>query len=133
VPLNEKLATLLRTAAAAAEQPTADRIADRVVALTQNPRWVALTSRRHVDFHRWRPQSVAGGVATFNPWERATDGSHKLTMYATSQHQPPDTKHLVQEASDGLQALVEAMSDWMAGWPDALRDLDVPLFEEEAP
>jgi hypothetical protein len=72
-------------------------------------------------------------VATFNPSERATDGSHKLTMYATSQHQPPDTKHLVQEASDGLQALVEAMSDWMAGWPDALRDLDVPLFEEEAP
>jgi hypothetical protein len=25
------------------------------------------------------------------------------------------------------------MSDWMATWPDALRDLGVPLFKEEAP
>jgi hypothetical protein len=133
VPLNKTVATLVRTAAAVAGQPTADRMADRVVALTKDPRWVALTSRRHVDFHRWRPQSVAGGVATFNPWEQATDGSHKLTMYATSQHQPPDTKQLVQEASDGLKTLAEAMSDWMATWPDALRDLGVPLFKEEAP
>jgi hypothetical protein len=50
-------------------------MADRVVALTKDPRWVALTSRRHVDFHRWRPQSVAGGVATFNPGNRPPTGA----------------------------------------------------------
>jgi hypothetical protein len=86
-------------------------MADRVVALTRDPRWVALTSRRHVDFHRWRPQSVAGGVATFNPWEQAADGNSKLTMYGTSRHQPPDAAALMHEASAGLAALTEAMSD----------------------
>ena len=77
-----------------------------------------------MDFHRWRPQSVDGGVATSNPWEQTADGNFQLTMYATSQHQPPDTEEVVQEASDGLEALAEAMSDWLAAWPDAIRDLD---------
>ena len=130
VSLNGKVATLLQNAAAAAEQPSVNRMVDHVVALTQDPRWIALTSRRHVDFHRWRPQSVPGGVATFSPWEQAADGNSKLTMYGTSQHQPPDTQQLIREASDGLKTLAEAMSDWMATWPDALRDLGVPLFKE---
>ena len=92
-------------------------MADRVVALTRDPRWLALTSRRHVDFHRWRPQSVAGGVATFNHWEQAADGSSKLTMYGTSRHQPPDPAGLIHEASAGLPchgaaALNEDVPSW---------------------
>jgi hypothetical protein len=54
-------------------------------------------------------------------------------MYGTSQHQPPNAEELIQEATDGLEALAEAMHGWMASWPDAVRDLGVPLFKETAP
>jgi hypothetical protein len=101
VPLNQPVAELLQKAAEVVDKPTVRRLADRVLDLTKDPRWVALSNRRDVDFHRWRPQSVAGGVATSNPWEQAADGSSKLTMYGTSQHQPPDAGRLIQEASGG--------------------------------
>jgi hypothetical protein len=127
------VAELLQEAAGVAGDPAAIRLADRVVDLTKDPRWIALSNRRDVDFHRWRPQSVDGGVATSNPWEETEGGASKLTMYATSQHQPPDTEVLMQEASDGLDALAEAMGDWLATWPSALRGLGVPVFNEETP
>ncbi|SOC50971.1 hypothetical protein SAMN05660748_3700 [Blastococcus aggregatus] len=132
VPLNEKVAKLLKAAALPVGQPSVDRMVDYVLTLTGHPHWQALTSRRHVDFHRWRPQSVVGGVATHNPWEEGADGSSTLTMYGSSQHQPPETQELIDEASAGLAVLAETMADWMAAWPAALRELGVPVFKEEA-
>ncbi|WP_147261956.1 hypothetical protein [Blastococcus sp. TF02A-26] len=129
VPLNEKVATVLLNAAAG--RGAAQEMAELVVALTRDARWVALTNRRHVDFHRWRPQSVSGGVATSNPWESTDTGSYSLTMYGRSQHEPPNTSELIAEASDGLEALAECMERWLDVWPSAIRDLGVPLFKDE--
>lgn len=38
--------------------------------LISDDAWVAMTSRRNEDYHRFRPQSVPGGVPNVNPWTR---------------------------------------------------------------
>lgn len=130
-PLNEPGAELLQKAAGVTAQPSTIRLADLLADLTRDPRWAAVSGQRDIDFHRWRPQSVTGGVATTNPWEPTAGGAHQLRAYVTSQHQPPDTNLLMQEASAGLTALAETMRDWLAAWPTALRSLGVPVFKQD--
>ncbi len=132
-PLNERGAELLQQAAGVTAQPATIRLADLVADLTQDPRWVTMAGRRDVDFHRWRPRSVTGGVATSNPWEVTEGGAFQLRAYVTSQHRPPNTDLLMQEASAGLAAVSEAMRDWLTTWPAALRSLGVPVFTQDQP
>ena len=131
LPLNETVATKLHGAAVASGCPEVALMTGLVRDLTVDPHWQALMDRRHVDFHRWRPQSVSGGVPTSNPWEAAVDGDgSSLTIYGNSQYEPPDTEVLIQEASDALAALSQTMRDWIDCWPAVLRALGVPLFKE---
>lgn len=131
ISLNKRAALQLQAAGAIVGQHSVNCMTERVAALAQDPRWIALISRRNVDYHRWRPQSVAGGVPTSNPWERTGSGARMLAVGETSQYQPPDAEVVIQEAAAGLTALTEAMRDWLANWPGAIRDLGVPLLEEE--
>lgn len=127
--INETEATNLQTAANLTTDADAAHLADIVAALTRDPRWVAVMDRRGVDFHRWRPQSVDGGVATSNPWEPTANGATVLRVYGKSQHQLPDTTLLAQQAADGVDALTEAMNGWLTTWPAALRGLGAPVFK----
>lgn len=92
-----------------------------------DPSWRALTARRDVDFHRWRPQSVAGGTATTNPW-KTIEGGLSLSRGGPAGHQPPDPRALVQEATAGLQVLAQTMNRWLDIWLAALKDLGTPVF-----
>ena len=79
--------------------------------LAKDPSWNALTTRRHEDFHRWRP------------------GFASLTGYAQSQYKPLNPSTLVTEAQEGLDALGNAMGEWMGAWPSALTGLGCPIFK----
>lgn len=129
LPLNEEVAQKLVAAASAVAKPDASRLAGLVLALTQHVDWQALMNRRQVEFHRLRPQSIAGGVATSNPWEATAVGGSKLTMYSRSQHQAPVATSLVTESSAAIEVTSNTMREWLDAWPDALRDLGVPLFK----
>lgn len=127
--LNETDATNLQTAANHTGNADTIHLADIVADLTQDPRWMEVMDRRGVDFHRWRPQSVDGGVATSNPWTPTPNGGVVLTVHGKSRHQLPDTNLLAQEASQGMDALTGAMDSWLATWPAALRGLGVSVFK----
>jgi hypothetical protein len=96
--------------------------------LAKDPSWNALTTRRHEDFHRWRPQGISGGVAPEDPWEYRP-GFASLTGYAQSQYKPLNPSTLVTEAQEGLEALGNAMGEWMGAWPSALTGLGCPIFK----
>jgi hypothetical protein len=129
LPLNEKVARKMATAAAAISKPALTGLVDLVLKLTQHPDWQALMNRRAVDFHRLRPQSVDGGVMTSNPWKNDASGGASLSMYSKSQHKAPVAADLVAESSDAIEVLAHTMTEWLDAWPDALRDLGVPLFK----
>lgn len=126
---NEDLTTALTAAAAAvANKPVAvTELVSTVTGLRSDPRWRALEARRHEDFHRWRPQSIAGGAAPTNPW--TTSGqSKRLTIYGRSRHRPLPPETLATEATAGMEALAEAMGHWLETWYDATPALGVTLF-----
>jgi hypothetical protein len=85
--------------------------------LAKDPSWNALTTRRHEDFHRWRPQGISGGVAPEDPWEYGP-GFASLTGYAQSQYKPLNPSTLVTEAQERLEALG---TQWASGWAPGRR------------
>lgn len=97
--------------------------------LLDDTRWCALVDRRAIGYHRWRPQSVAGGAATTNPWQLNSSGQYINTLSANSQHRPLNVQDLADEAKAGLDALGESMQTWNHLLPKALRELGVPLFK----
>jgi hypothetical protein len=129
-PFNKKEVNLLRPAVLAANDGTVSNWFKIVDDLVKDRRWAALISRRHEDFHRWRPQSVSGGVAPKNPWEMG-DGFASLSF--PSQYEPLDPSMLVAEARGGLEALGDAMGKWMDAWPLALKGLGCPIFKVNEP
>ncbi len=83
--------------------------------LVEDDRWTRLVERRNTDFHRWRPQSVAGGVEPASPWiEAEADGERfsVLTVYQGETLQPDDHRLLIAEAGRALDALEAAMRAW---------------------
>jgi len=122
LPISAGPVGMLREAAKAAGKPSAEQLVASVADLVKDARWTALTARRHVDFHRWRPQSISGGVPVTSPWQEQ-EGGWLLTINPTNSNLPPDAEGLVEEASAGLMALAEAMKDRLATWLTASREL----------
>lgn len=89
--------------------------------LVSNPEWGAATERRHTEYHRWRPQSVAGGATPSNPWNLATPGLASLEMQAL-RGTGPDAVALVMESDKALDLLTTAMTEWLAAWKAVLAD-----------
>jgi hypothetical protein len=129
-PFNKKEVEQLRPAVSAAKDVAVSNWFNIVDDLAQGPRWMALISRRNEDFHRWRPQSISGGVEPKNPWE-AGDGFASLSF--PGHYEPLDPSMLVAEALDGLEALGDAMGKWMDAWPLALKGLGCPIFKVNDP
>jgi hypothetical protein len=125
---NSDEVNLLWPAASAASNGSVTEWFMIVDKLAKDPRWKVLTMRRHEDFHRWRPQSISGGVAPKDPWEYGP-GFASLSGYARSQYKPLDPFMLVTEAHEGLAALGDAMRDWMEAWPSVLNGLGCPMFK----
>lgn len=130
-PLNSNVITNLEAAADATGEDSVSSLIDTLRNLIEDPRWKALAGRRDIDFHRWRPQSIEGGVNQGSPWETLPDGTMQMSVYANSTYSVPDPRPLVQEAIDGLTALGDTMGRWLELWPEALRSLGVPLFKAD--
>lgn len=98
--------------------------------LVDDARWMALVDRRHTGYHRWRPQSVEGGAATTSPWKQGADGRLVMEISSSSGHVPLDSQLLVDEARAGLDALGEAMAQWLELMPATFAELGVPAFAQ---
>jgi hypothetical protein len=126
---NQDEVDTLGAAAAAANDPSVGQWFDLLPRLIADHRWDALTARRHEDFHRWRPQSISGGVEPKNPWATEPGGASSLHFGVRGQYKPLDPASLITEAEAGLQALNATMEAWMAAWPKALKGLGCPFLK----
>lgn len=127
-PLNPSLVEALDVAAQAVRQATVTALVGVLADLVHDPRWIALEGRRNIDFHRWRPQSVAGGVPQENPWVALPAGQRMMTVRVNNGYVVPDHEALIMEADDALGALAASMDRWLEQFAHATRDLGVPLF-----
>jgi hypothetical protein len=92
-------------------QPEVLQLVRLLRTLVDDERWSKLVGRRNTDFHRWRPQSVQGGVATSSPWVDYGD-YQVLAVYQSETHQPDDHRLIIAEASASLEILEETMRAW---------------------
>jgi hypothetical protein len=131
VSLNSEAAKSMVRAAEATKVPVAITMAGLLIQLLNDPRWSALHNRRNQDFHRWRGQSLIGGVPPRSPWKPLADGSSVLTVRAVPEHVPLEVTELVEEAAAGLYTLADSMHHWEVGLADSLRELGVPVWKSE--
>ncbi|MBT1674654.1 hypothetical protein [Curtobacterium aurantiacum] len=127
--LSPAVVTKLSAVAQQVAVPSAVNLVTVLSTLAGDGRWKALDARRSVDFHRWRPQSITGGVTAKNPWTEHPDGTRSMSIRASSDYIPPEPGVLVVEADAALDALHDAMTTWLDQFPAATRDLGVPLFK----
>jgi len=117
---------------AAAEQTGEIALRDFVAPLKRlvvNPAWEALVERRHVGYHRLRPQTLAGGVPARSPWRiDESTGYPTMSIKMTTDHVPPELEKIVMEAAAGYDALCSAMGDVNDRLPAAIRAAGVPLW-----
>ncbi|QDZ14171.1 hypothetical protein [Humibacter ginsenosidimutans] len=114
---------------AAEHHMEARQLAHLLRTLIDDERWAKLVDRRNVDFHRWRPQSVHGGVATSNPWTDHGD-YQSLTVYDGETHQPDDHRALIAEVGAALEALEATMRAWNEIFPAAMHGVRTYVLAE---
>jgi hypothetical protein len=110
-------------------QPEAGQLVQLLRTLADDERWSKLVGRRNTDFHRWRPQSVQGGVGTSSPW--VDHGDYQvLTVYRGETHQPDDHRLLIAEALAALEILEETMRAWNEVFVGALSGVTTYVLAE---
>jgi hypothetical protein len=130
-PLSTKSVQAALDAAVASGGRDVLELAHVVRRLKEDVRWNALDERRGQAYHRWRPQSVSGGVAARSPWK--TDGaSRSMEIGLLSDYEPPNARLLMAECESALEALAGAMEAWLDRLPGALRDVGLPVFRIDA-
>lgn len=109
--------------------PAVQSLGSLLVDLVEDPQWDALADRRDVDYHRWRPQSIAGGVAPQTPWDSSVPGSRFMELDFTSRYVPTEPTAIVAEATAGVIALGGRMGTWLDHWFVAVNEL---MTEQES-
>lgn len=127
-PLSANLVGALQDAADATQKEAARSLVGILADLVHDPRWVALDNRRSTDFHRWRPQSVTGGVPQRNPWDSQPNGQRVMSVMVSNGYIVPDHEALVSEADEALATLAMSMQQWLDLFPHVTQGLGVPLF-----
>lgn len=120
----------LKRAASAHGGPQVASLVHAVGILADDPRWHALEERRNVDYHRWRPQSISGGVAKRSPWDHSVPGQRTLSFPPGERYEPTSPALLLDEAEQGTLALSESMDHWSDVIAGALVELGLPVFSE---
>lgn len=98
--------------------------------LEHDEEWTKLVQRRHRDFHRWRPQSIDGTVATTNPWMDAID-YRVLTIGHGGGHSPSSPGTAVAEVAAGVAALERTMRKWNELFPAALEGVQTFVLADK--
>lgn len=119
LPINARTVSSLE-AAAVHHQPAVTELVALLRNLVDADDWSNLVKRRHTDFHRWRPQSVEGGVATSSPWLEG-DEYQVLAVRDGGTLLPESHEQLITEAGLGLglERLEATMRAWIELFPDA--------------
>ena len=117
LPFNQNSINLV--ASATSHHSTASDLVAVMQELLDDPRWSALAERRNIDFHRWRPQSIEGGVSPSSPWAALADGYGVLAVYGSNIYVPEPANQLQEELAAAMQALTGAMSRWLGHYPGA--------------
>lgn len=126
----ETVKALARAARESAELPLTALVAP-LRALVADPDWGALTARRDVGYHRWRPQSIEGGALTTNPWVDTGEHTMSLSVGITTGHVPPTLESLVQESRAGFDALSAAMREVFDALPAAMISANIGIWKVE--
>ena len=126
---NADVASKLTEAADASGKGALQDLAASLGACVTDLRWMQLMDARHVDFHRWRAQSLEGGVPVQSAWTQPSPDSWQLTMYGSNPFPPPDPEESHAHSLAGLDCLSEMMDRWLTCWPAALEDAGVPVFK----
>ncbi|WP_127794353.1 hypothetical protein [Agromyces sp. LHK192] len=121
LPINARTVDSLE-AAAVHHQPSVTQLIAQVRDLIDDPDWARLVERRHTDFHRWRPQSIEGGVAPNSPWLEFDD-YQVLAVRDGGRLVPDDHARLIAEAGHGLERLEAAMRSWIDLFAGARHDV----------
>lgn len=119
LPINTRTVESLE-AASVHHQPAVRDSVTLLRALVDDQRWSGLVDRRNTDFHRWRPQSVEGGVATTSPWLGFED-YQVLTVRDGGALIPESHEQLIADTRLGLERLEATMRAWIELFPDARR------------
>ena len=117
LPLNKKTVDSLE-AAALHHQPAVQELVALLRTLVDDEGWAGLVERRHNDFHRWRPQSVEGGVSTSTPWIHFED-YQVLEVRDRGSLVPEEHEAIIADTRLGLERLEAAMRAWIELLPDA--------------
>lgn len=117
LPVNQKVIKSLEHAAVHHTRAVQDLVAE-LRTLVDSPEWSAMVETRNVDFHRWRPQSEAGGVSTNSPWV-AIGESQFLPVTDRGTLTPKHYGHYVNQSQLALERLESTMSGWIAGFSTA--------------
>ncbi|MDQ3481714.1 MAG: hypothetical protein M3423_10380 [Actinomycetota bacterium] len=125
LPLNESKATALNEIAGASQHASLQMSAKPITRLVADVRWTVLTEQRHVDFHRWRPQSP--GVLVHPPRsfrEPTSDGGYAISVGASSHQESGELPERLAAAGTGAaQAITEAMTDFRSCWTTAVGEM----------
>lgn len=119
---------LARAATDCAEQALTDLVAP-LRTLIDDADWMALTDRRDIGYHRWRPQSIEGGTQTTNPWTLIGNNTASLTVGVTTGHVPPTLETLAHESRAGFTALSRAMREVHNALPMAMASANIGLWK----
>lgn len=116
-----------------AARPLGSAVLDDWVALlgtlATDARWIAVTDSRDKDYHRWRPQTHAGGVPQSQPWVDLGNGQRSLTIGLEYGHTPPEPARLIAQVEAAVDLLADITDAWWTGLFDAWRELGVEPFQ----
>lgn len=117
LPINARTVASLE-AAVVHHQPAVTRLVALLRSLIDDADWSRLVEQRHTNFHRWRPQSIEGGVAASSPWLEYED-YQVLAVRDGGTLIPDSHERLIMEVGLGLERLEETMRAWLELFPDA--------------
>ncbi|GAA1795121.1 hypothetical protein GCM10009682_16060 [Luedemannella flava] len=127
---NARLVTALEAGVSASGQQSVADLVKCLRDLRDDSRFQALEDRRGMDYHRWRPQSLPAGrgVPQSTLWTVAVDTA-SIGIGGDYPADPlADAEIVSGVATDGMDAVAEAMQRWLDEWPAALKGLGADLF-----
>lgn len=117
ISFNSNNIDLIRNATS--HHPEASSLLEVLEGLNSDKLWTDMISRRHNDFHRWRPQSSGAGVAPESQWHDVSEDTQVLLIYDANLYTPEPLETFVREAGFGLETLTTAMGAWIDQYPAA--------------
>ncbi|KQR39219.1 hypothetical protein [Microbacterium sp. Leaf159] len=130
IQFSERAFLVVRGAVDEADAPELQASAEALLRLRRDPRWEDLDRRRSLDYHQWRPQSIAGGVPAESLWSALADGGREASFPAASQVLP-DLAEVCAESDAALELLGDTAAEIRTRFPTALREVGLAVYRSD--